>query len=44
MLGKSGYLDVEFFVQFDKLAARESAGPTGPLAPVDDDSNRVRTP
>ena len=38
----------QFAEQFEQylhqLAARETAGPTDPLAPVDDDSNRLTTP
>lgn len=35
----------EQFEQYiNKLATRETAGPTDPIAPVDDDTNRLRTP
>ena len=40
----SGQLAEQFEQYLNDLAARENAGPMDPLAPVDDDSNRLRTP
>jgi hypothetical protein len=39
----SDQLAEQFEQYLNELAARETAGPTDPLAPVDDDTNRLRT-
>ena len=40
----SDQLAEQFERYLNELAAHKSAGPTDPLAPVNDDSDRLRTP